>query len=413
MKGKWISAVLILLLLAAQAIGFTSAAAEEPRNLTVWLPPLAAEETLDMSFWDEQLAPWSEANNCTVTIEIVPWSNFVEKYLTGISADMGPDVGYMYMEMVSDFINMGALAPLDDYLTQEDRDNYLYLSNGFIQGKHYMLPIIVGNPRILFCNMDVLEASGFTRPPQTWDELVEYGLKIKEDSPEIMPFVLGWAHPAIGALNTLFFPFLWQAGGDIISPESEWIFNSEAGVRAATFVKDLMHEYQILPETSTSFVEGDTQNLFLEGKAAMTILGSRRSNLADQAGFKWDFTTSLIDEQGGTFVASDSLVLMSKAKDPELAFDLMRYMTSGPVMTAFHQNVSPNPPVARDEAYNDNPRYENMYTNESEYFHTLPAVDGLTNVLDMLYKNLQLVMLNEMEPQAALDEAVDYANSLQ
>lgn len=36
------------------------------------------------------------------------------------------------MEMLGDFIDMGAVESLDDYLTDEEKDNYLYLDNGKI-----------------------------------------------------------------------------------------------------------------------------------------------------------------------------------------------------------------------------------------------------------------------------------------
>lgn len=62
----------------------------------------------------------------------------------GFSSGEGPDVGYMYLEMFNDFIEMGALEPLDAYITDADRENYLYLDKGFIKGKQYTMPFIVG-----------------------------------------------------------------------------------------------------------------------------------------------------------------------------------------------------------------------------------------------------------------------------
>lgn len=87
--------------------------------------------------------PFEENHGITVNVEIIPWGNYEEKYLTGITSGEGPDVGYMYMEMITDFINMGALEPMDAYLTEQDKDNYLYLSNGIIKGEQYCLPIVV------------------------------------------------------------------------------------------------------------------------------------------------------------------------------------------------------------------------------------------------------------------------------
>ena len=126
----------------------------------------------------------------------------------------------MYLEMFNDFIEMGALEPLDAYITDADRENYLYLDKGFIKGKQYTMPFIVGNARILYFNMDILEQAGVTELPATWQDLVDVAVKIKEAGlPGVMPFAGEWADPAIGALNNLYYPYLWQAGGDIYNED--------------------------------------------------------------------------------------------------------------------------------------------------------------------------------------------------
>ena len=134
------------------ASGSGAAAAPDGKktDLLLWLPPFAAGDdgALDKEFWTETLAPWAAENNVDLTIEITPWGNYEEKYLTGFSSGEGPDVGYMYLEMFNDFIEMGALEPLDAYITDADRENYLYLDKGFIKGKQYTMPFIVGNARM-------------------------------------------------------------------------------------------------------------------------------------------------------------------------------------------------------------------------------------------------------------------------
>ena len=186
------------------ASGSGAAAAPDGKktDLLLWLPPFAAGDdgALDKEFWTETLAPWAAENNVDLTIEITPWGNYEEKYLTGFSSGEGPDVGYMYLEMFNDFIEMGALEPLDAYITDADRENYLYLDKGFIKGKQYTMPFIVGNARILYFNMDILEQAGVTELPATWQDLVDVAVKIKEAGlPGVMPFAGEWADPAIGA----------------------------------------------------------------------------------------------------------------------------------------------------------------------------------------------------------------------
>ena len=78
---------------------------------------------------------------------------------------------------------------LDAYITDADRENYLYLDKGFIKGKQYTMPFIVGNARILDFNRDILEQAGVTELPATWQDLVDVAVKIKEAGlPGVMPF---------------------------------------------------------------------------------------------------------------------------------------------------------------------------------------------------------------------------------
>src|SRR5699024_4149591 len=93
-------------------------------------------------------------------------------YLTGVSGDGGPDVGYMYTEMMGDYIANGALAPFDDYLDQDMASEMLYLDNGTVNGEQYAMPFVVGGIRVLYANMDILEEAGVSELPLTWDEFL-------------------------------------------------------------------------------------------------------------------------------------------------------------------------------------------------------------------------------------------------
>lgn len=142
-------------------------------KLTFWFPTFASAdgEVTDEEFWNEKMDAFEEENNCEVNVEIIPWDNYEEKYLTGVNSNDGPDVGYLYMEMFYDYIDMGALADIDEYFTDDEKANYLYYDLGNIQGGQYALPVVVGNPRLLAANMDILKEAGVDAVPTNWDEL--------------------------------------------------------------------------------------------------------------------------------------------------------------------------------------------------------------------------------------------------
>ncbi len=154
------------LLAATMAVGMVSGCgssksdskSDEKTTLNLWMLSFASTdgEVTDKEFWNEKMEQFEKDNDCDVKVTIVPWDSYEDKYLTGTTSNDGPDVEYMYMEMFYDYIDMGALTDVDQYFTDEEKDNYIYYEKGNIKDGQYGLPVVVGNPRILVANMDIL-----------------------------------------------------------------------------------------------------------------------------------------------------------------------------------------------------------------------------------------------------------------
>ena len=399
---------------ASSKAGESAAPSGKATELTLWLPPYATEgEALDQQWWTETLAPWAQENNVNLSIEITPWAKYEEKYLTAFSSGAGPDVGYMYLEMYNDFIDMGTLEPLEAYFSKEDTANYLYYDKGFVKGKQYTLPFIVGNARILYFNMDILNQAGVTELPSTWDELVEVCTKVKNANIEgVIPYGQGWADPAIGALNILYYPYLWQAGGDIFDKDGKVaLLNNDAAVRSAQYNYDLRYKFGVVPEECLAMTGDDVLEQFAAGKVAVQCGATNRAKVYDEAGLNWDYVASLEDKQKAIWIAADSLIMNAASGNKEMAAKLMKHITSTEIMEKFHAEVSAFPPISKDEKFLDNPKFEKIYENPS-ILHTMPVAPNSFKVMDTLYKNLQLMMLGDLTPEQAVQQTVDYASSL-
>lgn len=388
----------------------------ETSKLTFWFPPIASGDdgALDKEFWTTTLAPWAEEHNVDLTVEIIPWGNYEEKHLTGYSSGQGPDITYMYSEMIGSFIDMGIPEPLDSYLTQEEKDHYVYIDKGMIRGKQYMLPVVVGSARILAVNKDIMEQAGVTELPNTWQDLVDVATKVKDANIEnVIPFAQEWAEPAIGALNCIFYPYLWQAGGEIYNEEETELalMDNDAAVRAAQYLYDLRYKYNVLPEESMSLTANELLNQFKAGNVAMAYIDTKGAAQLTDAGINWDFIPSLEDKTKATWIATDGLVVNSASKNKDLAVELAKYITDTEIMTKFHKELCAFPPITKDEEYLDDERFKDMY-EQTEYLKSLPKATNAFKVMDTLYKNLQLMMLDELTPEDAIQNTVDYSNSI-
>lgn len=218
-----------------------------------------------------------------------------------------------------------------------------------MKGAQYALPFIVGNARILCFNMDILNEAGVTELPTTWQDLVNVCTQVKEANLEsVIPFAQEWADLAIGALNNLFYPYLWQAGGDIFNENGEVaLTENDAAVKAAQFLYDLRYTCEILPDESMSMTGNDIRDQFAGGNVAVASMSANVASIFDEAGINWDFVPSLEDETKATWIAADSLIMNAASENKELAASLMKHITSPAIMEKFHSELSAFLPISK------------------------------------------------------------------
>ena len=371
-------------------------------ELSFWTAPFGEN---DAEFFAAHLADWEARTGAKVNVEVIPWDNYEEKYMTGVTSGTGPDVGYMYNEMLYNYIESGAIEPLDDYFTDEEKANYIYWDNGKVMGKQYMLPYVVGAPRILFANMDLLAQAGYDSIPTTWDELIEVAKAVTEATGKI-GFDVPWGG-YFGDLNEIYFPYLWQAGGDIADADGNLTLDTDAALKAAEFVYSLKTE-GVISDSCVSRDSSSVSDDFEAGDVAMFVSSSVTAANFTEAGVNWDYIPFTTDVTGGTMVANDSLVLMSGSKNKEAAISLMKALTSVDMMEAFHADCYQMPPISVDEQYLDDPKFESMYTEYADQFHALPVMKNFSQIESALYANLQQMMMDEMSPEEALQKTMEY-----
>jgi multiple sugar transport system substrate-binding protein len=376
---------------------------DDSASLKLWLPPLGdGAAGNDPATWDPILADFEKEYDVDVSVTIVPWASYEEKYLTGISSGDGPDVGYMYTEMMGDYINQGAIAPFDDYLTDEATSDLLYLDQGQLEGKQYAMPYVVGGARAIWVNNAILKTAGVQELPATWDDFSSASTKIAAAG--LIPTVQPWGSPDRGMLNSSFIPLLWQAGGELFSEDgTKTAFNSKEGVAAATFLLDLIEDGN-MPANVTGVNTEDAQQQFLDGDVAFFNGSDVMLSMVEEAEIDYSVIYSLAEKKQGTFVASDALVLLDACEDKQLCTDLVTYLQSGKQMEQVHEFAEYPPIGADEEADEDNP-FTPLYSEQADILHTLPIVAGGAAVYNSLYTNLQQMMSGQKTPEEAMRDA--------
>lgn len=388
------------------------------KTLEVWVPPLddATEKN-----WGDLLKDWEKEKDCKVNLTVIPWDKYEETYTTALNSGEGPDVGYMYNEMFPTYIDAGAVEDMSSYITDEDKKEYKYLSNGNMMDGQYGWPLVTGVPFVLYYNEDILNALG-EKAPETWDDFARICQEATKDTDgdgkvDQYGFACGMNTSDIGAmqiLNAYYYSALWQNGGQVYNDDLKSVsFADEAGKEAVTWLKGLtsyMNEDFMSLSWSDAF-----SNVFGAGKAAF---GITRSSQTDGTTFaetypdlNWNFVTSLKHKDFGTFGATDCLTLMSACEDKDLAMDFIKYVTGSEFMTAYHAKC-PGAALTESEPYVGDEKMEKIYTEDKDKWHGIQAGPCGTQILNQLAADFQGIMSGETSVDEGLKEAEDYANGL-
>ena len=425
MKKKIVSVLLVAAMAVSMIAGCGSKSDSKKsdsksgeKTLEVWVPPLddATEKN-----WGDLLKDWEKKNDCKVNLTVIPWDKYEETYTTALNSGEGPDVGYMYNEMFPTYIDAGAVEDMSSYVTDEDKKEYKYLSNGNMMDGQYGWPLVTGVPFVLYYNEDILNALG-EKAPETWDDFARICQEATKDTDgdgkvDQYGFACGMNTSDIGAmqiLNAYYYSALWQNGGQVYNDDLKSVsFADEAGKEAVTWLKGLtsyMNEDFMSLSWSDAF-----SNVFGAGKAAF---GITRSSQTDGTTFaetypdlNWNFVTSLKNKDFGTFGATDCLTLMSACEDKDLAMDFIKYVTGSEFMTAYHAKC-PGAALTESEPYVGDEKMEKIYTEDKDKWHGIQAGPCGTQILNQLAADFQGIMSGETSVDEGLKEAEDYANGL-
>lgn len=379
-------------------------------ELTVWLPVYQFGDGIsDEDFWNEKFDAFEAENNCTIKVEIQGWTDYATNIYTGLLSAEGPDV--VYVTEYYDIITSELIVPLDAYLTEEDYDLYLYLTQGAYNsnGELCTFPMMPGNPCVMYFNMDMLEAAGVTELPTTWDEFYEVCLKLKEANPDVMPFTSSWgASNGVSALLTSFWPFFFQAGGSVLTETGELNMDSEATLETLNFIKKL-RDADILDESAVSM--DDPGGKFVNGEAAIVIVGTGTSGSFTEAGINWECIFALEGPAGAaTNFSVDSLAISKFCENPELAAKLIKYITSAACMDDFHNEIYGMPSLTTDATYTEPEPFQSMYVDHADDMFAVPSFEGSASFMDTFQQNVQGMLMGQLTPEQVISETMTYYN---
>jgi multiple sugar transport system substrate-binding protein len=310
---------------AQEASGFTREA-----SITSW--GFGAEETNPMAF--SRIDAFRQAYP-NVELELVPEFDD-QKLLTGFASEQLPDLLWMDRFQIASWASRGVLAPLDDMIAAAGIDTSKYypaaLDEVTYEGKIYAIPQFI-DVRALYVNLDALAEAGVdpaTLDTSNWDQLSQLGAQLVKANGDQ---VERWGFDHKMQADHL---WLWGEGngGKFMNEDAtEATFDDPKVVEALAWGKtayDNQGGFQNYEAFATTW-QGDEQ--FARAQVAMTVYEHWMLGILARVAPELNFQVFPIQAKGAqgqyvSFAGGPAWTIPNGAKDPEAAFEFIKFMDS-------------------------------------------------------------------------------------
>jgi multiple sugar transport system substrate-binding protein len=397
----------------------------------VGLPGKEPEPTDTAKDYQLKLAREFEAMHPEVKIEvsIYGWWEIRNKIKIALMAGDGPDIGYDEGAVLLNYARIGALEPVDDYLTEEDRHDFYpeVLRRATADGQTWYFPFDTSSPCFISVNRRIFRDRSVEHllkspddPVWTFDEFIEAAKAVTFDEDgdgriDVWGLGMQFKEEAGYGRNAI----LWGMGASIFNPEGRvFTLNSIEAEKGLQLLYDLEFKYKVMKPGGAALSHYDMQSAWIRGKIAMipdlaTVEEGIEQNIEDGIIEPGDIDIVAMHfprapgKDPKIYLTDDGVCVFRQkdAKKKDILMKLARFITNAKHQRERSPHVNMFP--VRQSAgpvYQDNPwmqsidRFRKVAANDP----SCPMYVPLRRVLLPMY---QSVMIGESSPAAALQEA--------
>lgn len=397
-------------------------------ELTVCRPGYPARAKV---FFNKALAEFQKTNP-SVKFKIVDadWETFQSRIMVWVAGQQEPDIYVSPLQQFVDLAELGAYLPLDKYIDpalKEDIPESLWWDmSRYSGGKGKFLSVAAtASTYALWYNKKILSQAGLTRPPKTWDELVQFGKQIV-DRTKIPAIGMNASRPF--DTTQLLFGMLYFSGTNqpFVDARGRALINSPDAVKAVQFWVDLYKKHKITNSSPEQTSKGDLRLLFQQGKLAMHVdtpvmlpVLAKISDLSSPETSNFliggPFQPSLSGRQAMSSTDAQQWVISAHTKHPDLAWKVLRYLLE-PRWQNEQDRIQGGAPFRKsilktmkiDHAWIMKPNAEEVGNG----IPFSPLVPRSGQVLQVLNKYLVEALLERATVKDALDRAAAEVNKL-
>ncbi|AIS02036.1 ABC transporter substrate-binding protein [Streptomyces glaucescens] len=350
-------AVTLSLAFAATACGGGSATGggdDSPKTLTYWASNQGASIEVDKKVLQPELDKFEKQTGIKVKLEVVPWSDLLNRILTATTSGQGPDVLNIGNTWSASLQASGALLPWDeknfDRIGGRDRFVESALGSTGAPGQDPAAVPLYSMAYALYYNKKLFAEAGIAEPPATWDELVTAGKKLTAKGKN------GIGVEGSNLSNNIHQVFVLgkQHGADFFTPDGKPDFTSDGAVAAVKQYVDLMAKHKIVAPGNAEYAQNQSLSDFSKGKTGMLLWQTASATFKAQ-GMKdedWGVAPAPVQSgEPGTGTATNSMVaginmgVFKNTDNLDGALKFVNFMTSDAEQKILNKAYGSIPPV--------------------------------------------------------------------
>jgi multiple sugar transport system substrate-binding protein len=365
-----------------------------------------------------------EKQNPNIDVEIVDlgWGEYDQRLATMIATKTNPDVQLVSQGYLFSYASKGAYLPLDDFIDDELKGQITdtLWEAGRYNEKIYEVPATPGADMIWY-NKELFKKAGLdpNKPPQTWDELIEYAQQITDKTG--VPG-LGMAGKAFSDIWNTFATIYQSKSGKPLYDEKSQTFNFDdsVGEESLQLMVDIVNDLKITQPNITEYTRGDLRTLFRDGQVGMLIdapfiISALKTSIDIDSPDTFVGTAVVPTEENGSqpFFGADGWAISSNTKHPEEAWKLLRFLvnTENQYTHGVKYGFGPaQKDVAAKPDY-QKPYWQTAVKSLDTGFSRMKS-ENFISLDKILVEMVQAAITGNATPKEAIDKAVEANKSL-
>jgi len=369
-------------------------------SLVLWAYPM--DDGNDTEWYQPHIDSFREKYpGIEVEVVMQPWDSREEQLTASITGGNAPDVLYMTPDFLPRFANEDLLVSLDEL---RDWSTFIPASTEPLtfEGSLYGAPILIQAAQT-FANKRLLNELG-VEGPTTWDEMRAVG----EIAAEAGYYLTQYNGDE--TLNQNYYMYLWQAGGDVLTEDgTAAAFNSPEGLEALEFIKE-MNDKGWLPAEPLSVIVPFEQTELAQGNVVYSqgyMLSTARATISDEL----EILPPMQHREQVAIGSVGAMSIFNTTEHPEAAAALVHHLSEPEFIESMATDFFYYSPRTDLTGIHDDEQV-------AEFEQYIPLVDKevvhpqAREIMDTLKPEIQAVLLQGKEPQAALDSMESAVNEL-